>query len=452
MRIIKWLFKTLFKIISFFIKKLIKKDFYFSLIDLETTGLFKNDRIVEISIRKVDFQGNEIEHLNTLVNPERDVGPQSIHKISALDVQNAPVFSELVGNILSIIDNSVLVGHNINGFDIKFLSREFEKAGLNFIYNEENTLDSLRFAKELKYPLKLEKLYKSIVKGSSIKKINFHNASEDTKALLNIFKTNDFKNWVLKQQVTPIFFEDIPEKSKSLATRGEGLESVSSFIESIKYSEKIIDLEFDEFNLNQYSIALQSYIEDKEVSDEEILKIQEFVSEFNISIDEARQIHKHILDTYTDIALLDSKITDEEMYKLRQISKLLGIENYLEESIENSSNNNIKNKLLDKTISVLPLKRESNFYIEDLKGKLVCFTGDILVVSSGQEYDKDGLTSVSKNKGINISSTLNKKVDILVAQDVFSQSSKIQKAKNYGIRILDSNDFARKIGVIPDSL
>lgn len=452
MRIIKWLFKTLFKIISFFIKKLIKKDFYFSLIDLETTGLFKNDRIVEISIRKVDFQGNEIEHLNTLVNPERDVGPQSIHKISALDVQNAPVFSELVGNILSIIDNSVLVGHNINGFDIKFLSKEFEKAGLNFIYNEENTLDSLRFAKELKYPLKLEKLYKSIVKGSSIKKINFHNASEDTKALLNIFKTNDFKNWVLRQQVTPIFFEDIPEKSKSLATRGEGLESVSSFIESIKYSEKIIDLEFDEFKLNQYSIALQSYIEDKEVSDEEILKIQEFVSEFNISIDEARQIHKHILDTYTDIALLDSKITDEEMYKLRQISKLLGIENYLEESIENSSNNNIKNKLLDKTISVLPLKRESNFYIEDLKGKLVCFTGDILVVSSGQEYDKDGLTSVSKNKGINISSTLNKKVDILVAQDVFSQSSKIQKAKNYGIRILDSNDFARKIGVIPDSL
>ncbi len=452
MRIIKWLFKTLFKIISFFIKKLIKKDFYFSLIDLETTGLFKNDRIVEISIRKVDFQGNEIEHLNTLVNPERDVGPQSIHKISALDVQNAPVFSELVGNILSIIDNSVLVGHNINGFDIKFLSKEFEKAGLNFIYNEENTLDSLRFAKELKYPLKLEKLYKSIVKGSSIKKINFHKASEDTKALLNIFKTNDFKNWVLRQQVTPIFFEDIPEKSKSLATRGEGLESVSSFIESIKYSEKIIDLEFDEFNLNQYSIALQSYIEDKEVSDEEIRKIQEFVSEFNISIDEARQIHKHILDTYTDIALLDSKITDEEMYKLRQISKLLGIENYLEESIENSGNNNIKNKLLDKTISVLPLKRESNFYIEDLKGKLVCFTGDILVVSSGQEYDKDGLTSVSKNKGINISSTLNKKVDILVAQDVFSQSSKIQKAKNYGIRILDSNDFARKIGVIPDSL
>ena len=150
MKLFKWFFRLIFKLISFvfnfIIKKLIKKDYFYSLIDLETTGLFKNDRIVEISIRKIDFQGNEIEHLNTLVNPERDVGPQSIHKISALDVQNAPVFSELVGNILSIIDNSVLVGHNINGFDIKFLSREFEKAGLNFIYNEEQ-LEGIPFPK-----------------------------------------------------------------------------------------------------------------------------------------------------------------------------------------------------------------------------------------------------------------------------------------------------------------
>ena len=140
------------------------------------------------------------------------------------------------------------------------------------------------------------------------------------------------------------------------------------------------------------------------------------------------------------------------MYKLKQISKLLGIEDYLNESIENSGNNSVRNKLLDKTISILPLKRESNLYLEDFKGKLICFTGDILVTSSGQEYDKDRLTSISKKNGINISNTLNKKVDILVAQDVFSQSSKIQKAKNYGIRILDSNDYARKIGVIPDSL
>ena len=90
-----------------------------------------------------------------------------------------------------------------------------------------------------------------------------------------------------KTKVKPIFFENIPENSNNLTTRGEGLESVSSFIESIKYSEKIIDIEYDKFNLNQYSIALQSYIEDKEVSDEEIHKIQELVSEYNISVEEA---------------------------------------------------------------------------------------------------------------------------------------------------------------------
>ena len=73
------------------LKKFIKKDHFYSLLDLETTGLYKNDKIVEISIRKVDIQGNEVLHFETLINPERDVGPQSIHGISALDVKNAKI-------------------------------------------------------------------------------------------------------------------------------------------------------------------------------------------------------------------------------------------------------------------------------------------------------------------------------------------------------------------------
>ena len=61
MKLFKWFFRLIFKLISFvfnfIIKKLIKKDYFYSLIDLETTGLFKNDKIVEISIRKfIDFE------------------------------------------------------------------------------------------------------------------------------------------------------------------------------------------------------------------------------------------------------------------------------------------------------------------------------------------------------------------------------------------------------------
>lgn len=456
MRIVKWLFKNVFKIISnllqALLKKFIKKDHFYSLIDLETTGLYKNDKIVEISVRKVDIQGNEVLHFETLINPERDVGPQSIHGISALDVTNAPKFRDIVGDLLETIDNSVLVGHNIDGFDLKFLNREFDNSNFPLNINKENTLDSLRFAKDLKYPLKLEKLYKSIVKGSKFKKIDFHKASEDTKALLNIFKTNEFRNWALRQKVRPVFFDNIPNANGDLVTRGEGIDKIDSFIEKIKYSENIVDLEFDELKLNQYFLALQSYIEDKEVSEDEIKKLQELVTEFNLTIAEAEEVHKHIIDSFVDIALLDAKITNDEMYKLQQISKLLDVGAYLEESISKSKNGTLKDKVLDKAISVLPLKRESSYYLEDLKNEIICFTGEINIVASGFIYNKDGLTSASKKQGLNISSTFNKKVTLLVAQDVFSQSNKVLKAKSYGIRILDSNDFARKIGIIPDSL
>ena len=456
MRIVKWLFKNVFKIISnllqAFLKKFIKKDHFYSLIDLETTGLYKNDKIVEISVRKVDIQGNEVLHFETLINPERDVGPQSIHGISALDVKNAPKFRDIVGDLLETLDNSVLVGHNIDGFDLKFLNREFDNSNFPLNINKENTLDSLRFAKDLKYPLKLEKLYKSIVKGSKFKKIDFHKASEDTKALLNIFKTNEFRNWALRQKVRPLFFDNIPNANGDLVTRGGGIDKIDSFIEKIKYSENIVDLEFDELRLNQYSLALQSYIEDKEVSEGEREKLQELVTEYNLTIAEAEEVHKHIFDSFVDIALLDAKITNDEMYKLQQISKLLGLGAYLEESISKSKNGTLKDKVLDKAISVLPLKRESSYYLEDLKNEIICFTGEINIVASGFIYDKDGLTSASKKQGLNISSTFNKKVTLLVAQDVFSQSNKVLKAKSYGIRILDSNDFARKIGIIPDSL
>ena len=39
---------------------------------------------------------------------------------------------------------------------------------------------------------------------------------------------------------------------------------------------------------------------------------------------------------FADIALLDAKITNDEMYKLQQISKLLSLGAYLEESISKS--------------------------------------------------------------------------------------------------------------------
>jgi hypothetical protein len=54
-----------------------------AVIDVETTGLSNNDRVVEIAIVTLDAAGDVVDEFDTLINPMRDVGPSWIHGIDA---------------------------------------------------------------------------------------------------------------------------------------------------------------------------------------------------------------------------------------------------------------------------------------------------------------------------------------------------------------------------------
>ena len=68
----------------------------FVVIDCETTGLGRHDRIVEIAALTLDPKTWEpVDEYDTLINPERDLGPVGLHGITASMVEAAPVFSEV---------------------------------------------------------------------------------------------------------------------------------------------------------------------------------------------------------------------------------------------------------------------------------------------------------------------------------------------------------------------
>src|SRR5215212_8728490 len=99
--------------------------------DLETTGLFpgRHDRIVEIAVVRMTDSGDVIEEFASLVNPERDIGPSTIHGLESLDITEAPTFADLAGDICERFDGTiVLAGHNVR-FDQKFLKSEFDRCG-----------------------------------------------------------------------------------------------------------------------------------------------------------------------------------------------------------------------------------------------------------------------------------------------------------------------------------
>ena len=72
----------------------------FAVIDFETTGLFPggHDRVVEVAVVHADPHGTITGRWDTLVNPGRDLGPQSIHRIRAADVLDAPTSTRSQAN------------------------------------------------------------------------------------------------------------------------------------------------------------------------------------------------------------------------------------------------------------------------------------------------------------------------------------------------------------------
>jgi len=91
----------------------------FAVVDVETTGFspLRGDRIVEVAV--VRLFGDSTEEYVTLVNPLRDVGPVHIHGLTAADVSEAPMFTEIVGDLLGVLEGAVMVAHNLR-FDRDF--------------------------------------------------------------------------------------------------------------------------------------------------------------------------------------------------------------------------------------------------------------------------------------------------------------------------------------------
>lgn len=103
----------------------------FAVLDLETTGFSPRlgDRVAEVAVVLVDDAGRVEDEWCTLVNPERDLGPQRVHGIAAADVALAPTFDRVVPELLRRLDGRVLVAHNA-AFDTRFLRAELGRAGV----------------------------------------------------------------------------------------------------------------------------------------------------------------------------------------------------------------------------------------------------------------------------------------------------------------------------------
>lgn len=62
----------------------------YAVVDVETTGLARDDRIVSAAVYRLDARGDVEDHWYTTVNPQRDPGPVWIHGLTSAALAGAP--------------------------------------------------------------------------------------------------------------------------------------------------------------------------------------------------------------------------------------------------------------------------------------------------------------------------------------------------------------------------
>lgn len=398
----------------------------FVTIDFETTGLKAGlDRVLEIGVVRTDSEGNTLSEYSTLVNPARDVGPTSIHGITASSVVGAPRFEEILPDLADLLNGAVLVAHNAK-FDVRFLRMELERSNCEFQEIDPLCTLELMYMGFPRGPRKLMDCCQSF----GIPCGEAHSALDDARMasgllhfLLGEVPLPDVPRAV---SIAPILINGrAPYPRSGALTPGR---SQGAFLKGL------VDRLDDESSIGvlsavavaQYMNFLDRVLEDRLISEEEAVELASFAAELDLGRERVQAIHAAYVANLCAIAKSDGYVTDLERSDLGAVADLLSVRDWRE--------------LLDGDYALEPAPPSSAGL---LAGSSVCFTGEM-------EHSRSELSERCARAGLNIKTGVTKDLDILVVADANSMSGKAKKARNYGVRMVAERVFLQMLEQIEE--
>ncbi|TQJ87174.1 DEDDh family exonuclease [Streptomyces sp. SLBN-31] len=156
----------------------------YAVVDVETTGLARDDRIISAAVYRLDARGEVEDHWYTLVNPERDPGPVWIHGLTSEVLESAPLFTDIAEEFATRLEGRVLVAHNAV-FDWQMIAREYARARREAPVRQR--LCTIALSKELGLPLPNHKL-ESLAAHFGVVQRRAHHALDDARVLAEAFR------------------------------------------------------------------------------------------------------------------------------------------------------------------------------------------------------------------------------------------------------------------------
>lgn len=377
----------------------------FAVIDTETTGFGKTDRLVEIAV--VLVEGNEIaQEWETLINPERDISNSNIHGITSELVSLAPTFAEIKSELSKFIDGTVMVAHNIS-FDQRMLEQEFSRV-------KENIDLGVGFCTLQATKLKLE----AACKEYGITNVSAHRALTDARATALIF-IKVLEQLDSMEGLIPISVQhDSQAKSPQLLSRAalsqdhkSGQQNLRRIIRGLGPSEEAgPDL--------SYLDALSSVMSDFAITTDELKYLNDWAETLGLGSSKQEELHSSFFNQIVKAAERDNYISDTEKMLLEKAAKTLGL-----------------------TYKAPAETDQKNDQFSLKPGMKVCFTGTA-IGKNGEELTRETLEVYATKKSlIPVSNVTKKTCDLLVAADKSSMSGKTKKARDYGIQVISVAEF-----------
>jgi len=306
-----------------------RPDALFAVIDLETTGFspLVGDRIIEVAVIQVAADGSRANEYVTLVNPQRDVGAAYIHGIAQQDVDAAPTFDEIAGDVLSRVEALILVGHNVR-YDLDFLGAELSAAGL--FLPAVPSLCTLKLGYRLHPTLANHKLA-TCCAAAGLSQAGVHEAFEDASSTAQLLSV-----YIREAQAAGMTMQDLlggevvfPTFWPSLPSSNQQAQRVISRIQiAVPYLARVVasigSIHADE-EVAPYMDLLERAMADLQITQDEAEALRITAEQWGLTREQVVGAHHEFLRALVIAALADGKVTATERRDLDAAATLLAL-------------------------------------------------------------------------------------------------------------------------------
>ncbi len=370
-------------------------------VDVETTGFGRRDRVVEIAIVALDRETWEtVDEYDTLVNPERDVGPTGVHGITAGMVELAPVFADVLPAVARRLRGAVLIAHNLP-FDTRMIRYEFERQGVPIEFGQGWCTLSATRAK-----------LNEACQEAGIHLTRAHRALADARCTAELAKRLGFKDRNLPAHPT-LVEGTVPFATPRTHRRGLADAEASLMHRVVGRSTYAFG---DEATIC-YLDALDWVLDDGVIDRAERSEMDKLARAWGLTRSRQQEVHRAYFRSMVDAAERDGFVSDAEHRILQRIAVQLRVD-----------------------ASSVPEPTPCAGGPDWSPGMRICFTGQAMV--QGRLWRRSQLQDLAGENGWRpVPSVTKGNCDVLVASDVSSASVKARTARKYGKPIVSIDDF-----------